>query len=165
MKKLSRETVCVFILAIFNFYVVAGGIATAADIPFEECINCHSVLEKTFVHVGATFGCETCHISHDSDGTHGSPSSKPRSSLNEKMNQLCFQCHNEKDLLPDDCGPSRGGRCGHPVTGHPVRGPRDPFMKGKEFTCVSCHNPHSSNNKNLFRYAYAKSLCMTCHPK
>lgn len=69
----------------------------------------------------------------------------------------CYRCHPESSL-----GAS-----------HPVRlyGTRDviipeelPTVDGM-LTCITCHNPHGGNGKNLLRTENKTELCVTCHYK
>lgn len=131
----------------------------------EQCTDCHSQLEKPVKHEGALMGCESCHA------PHGTTTQFPYRLL-MKTNDLCFQCHDEDRLL-------RGGyplygvpSNGHPVASHPVSGPKDPVYPNRDFTCVSCHNPHSSDMEKLIRYRYKGDknpyqglLCAVCHWK
>jgi predicted CXXCH cytochrome family protein len=63
------------------------------------------------------------------------------------------------------------GKSGHPLGGDTPskkksKGPmKDPKREGKLFSCVSCHNPHSSDSIKLFRYPANSSmaLCTHCH--
>ena len=50
---------------------------------------------------------------------------------------------------------------------HPVTGKPDPSRPGRELSCTSCHNPHSSNLVSLFasESLSLRSLCLMCHKK
>jgi len=56
-------------------------------------------------------------------------------------------------------------RRGHPVTSHPVVGPRDPNDEARPFGCVSCHAPHGSDGPSLKRFGGddPTSFCIRCH--
>ncbi|MEW6586320.1 MAG: cytochrome c3 family protein [Nitrospirota bacterium] len=136
----------------------------------EVCYTCHDKAKftKKYVHnVINVVGCGSCHSPH----VAGNPSLLPSS-----INDVCTTCHK---------GQSTGG---HVVAlpgkkFHPVRGvtdlstvkwikvpdpnnPKkevevpDPNVPGKELSCVSCHDPHSSDYKRLFT---AQRLCLKCH--
>lgn len=128
----------------------------------EDCLTCHGpIMTGKVQHPGALMGCTTCHA------LHGTDTGRPYR-LNDSVNNLCFQCHDEKTLVGD---PGYGGTEGHPITGHPVLGKSDPIHADKEFNCVSCHNPHSSDMKHMFPYqyqdenapTYSTNMCLTCH--
>ena len=43
-------------------------------------------------------------------------------------------------------------------------GGSDPKHKEKEFSCVSCHSPHGTDNPNLFYFGTTKAgMCVYCH--
>ncbi len=126
------------------------------------CFDCHdNPLLKSGPHEGALWGCETCHAPHQG---YGGPAG-----LVAKVDQLCFSCHSRKAIL-GECSQPDGSDCGHPVNRHPVIKKKDPLYPKREFTCVSCHNPHSSDQPHLFRYNYRAEtspykgvLCAVCH--
>lgn len=128
----------------------------------ENCIECHAdVLEKVGRHEAAVYGCDSCHAGHEGS------SDRPANLLGA-VNDLCLQCHDLEKVT--ECHPGPGKKkCGHPIFGHPVSGPRDPLYKDKEFNCASCHNPHSAQMGKLFRYDYSEgsryqgNFCVVCH--
>ncbi|HAR41704.1 MAG TPA: hypothetical protein DCS07_03605 [Bdellovibrionales bacterium] len=142
-----------FALIIFSgaFLIFAQTPQCQAD---EDCLGCHDVLSKPFVHEAVMMGCGSCHEPH---GVKTSFAKR----LKDKGNGLCFQCHEENKILVNGAG--------HPVSGHPVLGGRDILYPEKKLTCVSCHNPHSSNTRELFRYSYGENTpykgqrCAVCH--
>lgn len=93
-------------------------------------------------------GCVSCHDPHGSGNSFA---------LRKPTMDLCLQCH-----------PSFDGK--HAETtmsgdGHPL-GARtsDPQRPGREVDCVSCHDPHGSNNPFMFYRAYERlALCVECH--
>ncbi len=120
------------------------------DAPPSLCYNCHDkVDDKKNVHPALKInGCTGCHNPHGSDY-------KPL--IITKLNELCITCHQDK----------KDGS--HIFTGftyqlHPVQGQKDPKREGKEFSCVSCHNPHSSDNPKLFYEGNNREeMCKRCH--
>jgi predicted CXXCH cytochrome family protein len=126
------------------------------------CADCHSMTEKKVIHSAAEDSCLNCHQDKPWDSAeHGK--------LSETGNGLCIQCHDEQPLL-GGCVIIHGvTRCGHPIVNHPINASKDPLYPKKEFGCVSCHNPHSSDMPKLFRYnygsqsAYQGQLCAVCH--
>ncbi len=114
------------------------------------CYNCHDKVDggKNVHPALKVNGCSGCHNPHGSDY-------KPL--LMGELNELCIKCHQDK----------KDGS--HIITGftyqlHPVKGPEDPKRDGKEFSCVSCHNPHSSDNPKLFyEGSNREEMCKRCH--
>lgn len=139
-----------------------------ADQP-ELCYTCHDKANftKKYVHaIIAAGGCTSCHSPHISPYP---------ALLSNKVEQLCSSCHVNKDgrhivALP-------GNRV-HPISGVidpstttmiqvvDPKNPRvstmepDPKHPGKPMTCLSCHDPHSSDYKNLFP---TNRICEKCH--
>jgi predicted CXXCH cytochrome family protein len=162
---------------------VAGGMCTSCHNPHssnyskllvkdppELCYICHNKADftKKVVHkVINVVGCGSCHSPHASNFPDLLPS---------PINDVCITCHkgqakgNHVISLP-------GGRF-HPIKGvidistlkmikvpDPKRPGKeieipDPKVPGKELSCASCHNPHSSDYKNLFP---AQRVCLKCH--
>jgi predicted CXXCH cytochrome family protein len=123
--------------------------------PPDLCYACHDkgMFTKKNVHPPVAAGqCTTCHVPHSSDMA---------SLLEKPVNELCGVCHDGKSsgkhIL---AGYGLGDR--HPASGRP-----DPARSGKELSCASCHNPHSSYGKFLFLDEAVKSgnLCLLCHKK
>ena len=115
----------------------------------DACFTCHDdILSATkkasLVHAPvAAGGCTVCH------SPHGSPNSFQ---LRKPVNSLCTSCHDDK----------RDGD--HPVVFHPVGGKPDPRDPSKTLSCVSCHNPHASDNKYLLTVQGGYfALCQSCH--
>ena len=130
----------------------------------DTCLDCHTnILNKPMQHEAAKMDCANCHdLEHK-----GAPGSNHL--ITSDISELCFNCHDKKALI-EDCFPTYGRpACGHPASQHPVAGPKDPIYPLKAFTCVSCHNPHSSDMPKLFRYKYDKTTvyqganCAVCH--
>jgi predicted CXXCH cytochrome family protein len=107
------------------------------------CADCHSdLIESKITHVPATESCKTCHtvnlLEHTKNGARGL-------NLTRKVPELCFECHKdfktELDALPNI----------HQAV-------------KSENSCIVCHSPHSSDNKNLILFEQ-KRLCLSCHDK
>jgi len=118
------------------------------------CANCHekSWDGKKYLHGPTAAGnCTTCHNPHAADKAYF---------LRMDAGDLCASCHEEVLTRP------------HVLTGfsgssHPLRISQDPFNPGKDFSCVSCHNPHGSDSP-VFLNAYEDSMsmqhfCQSCH--
>jgi predicted CXXCH cytochrome family protein len=113
------------------------------------CLKCHAgVGAKVKVKHKALdrYGCTACHTPHAGDNPKG---------LLKAANALCTGCHAEQQ---------DGGHIKTFSGKHPVAGPADPKRKGADFSCVSCHAPHGSDNPRLF-YAGAtpQDACKYCH--
>jgi predicted CXXCH cytochrome family protein len=139
-----------------------------ADQP-ELCYTCHDKAKFTKKYVHAIIpaaGCTACHSPHISPYP---------ALLSNKVEQLCSTCHVNKDgrhivALP--------GNKVHPISGVidpstttmirvvDPKNPRmskmepDPKHPGKPMNCLSCHDPHSSDYKNLFP---TNRICEKCH--
>ncbi|NWF75659.1 MAG: hypothetical protein HXY53_03640 [Nitrospirae bacterium] len=143
----------------------------------ELCYTCHdkSKFTKKNIHkiINMPGGCTSCHIPHVSDN--------PSLIYKSHVNDACVTCH-----TPQATGGhitaafTRGSKRKY----HPVRGVTDPNFPGKpkkipdpnnpsrmievfdpenpgkELTCVSCHEPHSSNFRKLF---LIENICQRCH--
>jgi predicted CXXCH cytochrome family protein len=136
----------------------------------ELCFSCHEKAKftKKYVHsIIPTGGCTSCHTPHTSEN--------PSLLLKDNVETLCLECHTGKKdgrhivNIP--------GKRVHPVNGidpstvklikvpDPKRPGKeieivDPKNPGKEMNCATCHNPHSSDFRNLFTQ---KNICARCH--
>ncbi len=109
----------------------------------QDCTECHSdITDKNFLHPDVSSSCDICHSAtgepHPGDGNTGFV-------LSENVPELCFLCHS--DMFDE----SVSSRVAHGM----VSGP---------FNCISCHNPHSSNNARLLKRD-GNDLCLSCHNK
>ena len=116
------------------------------------CFNCHAeeAFTKTNIHAPVAGGdCMVCHLPHASQNS---------TLLVRKGTLLCRECHSEVEKRPHAI-------MGFTAGGHPLRGRKDPLRSGKVFSCLSCHNPHSSDWPTLFRYQSSNmfELCIHCH--
>jgi predicted CXXCH cytochrome family protein len=115
----------------------------------EVCYACHQRKDEVKVKHGALerYGCTVCHDPHGSANPF---------QLVKPVNTLCQSCH--KDKLDG----------AHATTfvpgGHKVEGGVDPRRLDRSFSCVSCHNPHGSDNPKLFYSGSdAFEMCDGCH--
>lgn len=120
------------------------------------CFNCHDKAEftKKNIHPPVEAGmCLTCHDPH---------ASKSASLTVKAVTALCTSCHTATEI-------KNGIHIvrGMSSDGHPVSGKSDPKRAGQRFSCVSCHQPHSSDYKKLLRYKNDApfEVCISCHPK
>ena len=118
------------------------------------CNTCHenSWATMKFGHGPTAAGsCTTCHAPHASDYPFF---------LRAPAGELCVGCH--EDILQKP-----HVTVGFSNTGHPVRRSPDPYHPNREFTCVSCHNPHAGASwtflKNYDDTAPLSDFCRSCH--
>ena len=156
--------------------------------PVNACLRCHSNQakqhNKKYLHQPAfEQGCGTCHEPHGGENSH---------LLRAKTaNSLCLECHgtdskpapvndapmvtifNGRVKLPEGYFsavptiPIKYG-LGHPVERHPVVDQMDPGDGTKvrvAINCVSCHQPHASEERNLLVKDQANNIkfCAGCH--
>ncbi len=114
--------------------VYCGGCHAGDVVRFSSMTSIHPTVAKR--------ECMTCHAMHSERGEH---------LVSESVNVICFRCH-KKHFTGT-----------HVTPGHPMEAKKDPSRKGKEFNCVSCHSPHSSNKKKLMRFAPGMMMCQVCH--
>jgi predicted CXXCH cytochrome family protein len=138
--------------------------------PKELCFMCHDKAKftKKYLHtVINVIGCTTCHNAHASNN----PALLPN-----PINEICITCHKTQSsgshivALP--------GKRIHPIKDAKdistlkfikVPDPRNPKLEievpdasvpGKELSCCSCHDPHSSDYEHLFP---VQRICLKCH--
>ncbi len=104
----------------------------------ETCLQCHDrgMFTKKVVHAALEDGCSTCHNVHDNNigELRGA-----------RVNDLCGTCHDAAK-----------------THAHKTSGVPDP-RTGAELSCVSCHNPHSSDFEHLVPFDFKRDLCVQCH--
>ena len=126
----------------------------AFSVDMDNCLYCHTYkLIGEEPHGTIARECKFCHKPHweNTENPHR---------LILSINNTCLLCH-------DDFSYGRPG-LGHPINGHPFKGPNDPLYPKKEFSCASCHNPHGSKKDSLLRYPFDSSqgnsrFCVICH--
>ena len=120
--------------------------------PPELCLGCHDkqMFEGKVVHVPAAAGmCLACHNPHASDN---------QSLLVKEPAALCLECHAEiKTRGHRGYVPSQ-----HPL-GYEATKRADPLRPDKQFSCVSCHEPHRSELPRLTRFGTGMTSCQKCH--
>jgi len=127
--KFNKLFLLLFIIFAAIFFTAAYSFAT------DICFQCHdkSSFQKKIVHQPMRKGqCTACH------NPHVAPH---EGLLKEKIKDLCFSCHKDKEKS---------------FTTGVVH---DPVRRGE---CVKCHAPHSSNMKGLLQSNLA-SICFDCH--
>ncbi len=112
------------------------------------CVNCHKLqkmLEQHSVHYPITKdGCISCHDPHGSNFPFF---------LDKEVNGVCVACHVSIKKLENN----------HPIMGHPVYGETDPADSDRQFSCISCHDPHSSEFDYLLADEEIMQTCVRCH--
>ncbi|MGZ3694654.1 MAG: cytochrome c3 family protein [Bdellovibrionota bacterium] len=104
----------------------------------KACIGCHAEnFSKSKPHYPAVAGlCSTCHqvtAEHLKVGT-------AETVTTNRSNESCYRCHGRKDTLEHV---------------HPA------LLMGDE-SCLSCHNPHGSDQK-FFMHEKLDKQCVMCH--
>ena len=113
-----------------------------------DCRSCHSGLfERQFIHAVMEDECVNCHTPvnpiHPQDGVKGF-------TLAERIPDLCYLCHETKNVLK---------RVHYPV---------------EEGECLACHNAHGSDHSSLLIASFPEAyyvpgtpdryeLCFLCH--
>ncbi len=120
------------------------------------CTQCHErkLFEGKVVHAPVAGAlCLACHDPHASDQV---------GLLKKKPTALCLDCHSDIGKKPHLVAGISGK--GHPL-GNEIRAKEvaDPLRPGKDFSCVSCHEPHRSDKPLLTRYGTGMSSCQKCH--
>ncbi|MFI5253433.1 MAG: cytochrome c3 family protein [Bacteroidota bacterium] len=138
-----------------------------SPVEMKECGTCHSwSAEKKIMMVtkGVPDACFDCHpdkktsidssksahpVASDCTICHSPHSSKVTTLLKKNIYELCTGCHDEQ-------------RLNHPVGKHPLRFALT--KTGEEISCVSCHNPHGSDNEHLLAMGGGPmAVCVKCH--
>jgi predicted CXXCH cytochrome family protein len=102
------------------------------------CFSCHDrkPFQRKNVHAALQQGCLTCHNPH---------AAQTKKLLLDQANVVCRQCHEDTSKHF-----------------HKIDGIKDP-RTDEPMTCVSCHLPHSSDEKALMAYEPTRELCIQCH--
>ncbi|RJQ47316.1 MAG: hypothetical protein C4538_05315 [Nitrospiraceae bacterium] len=112
------------------------------------CLECHGkqdMMKQAIVHEPVIKqGCTGCHDPHGSSFPFF---------LAAEVKDLCLKCHPKTDKQKNN----------HPVNGHPVSGANDPINPGRQLTCSSCHDPHSSTFDKLLPVEEVMMICTKCH--
>lgn len=127
-------TILIFVL--FNYFKL-----TPQEQP--EKVNCtasgcHADLMKfRNLHPAAKEDCESCH--QKNSNKHPDDAGKEYT-LTKNVPELCNDCH---DLS--------------------IKNQKSEHVPYKEGDCLTCHNPHSSDQKSLLNTNDGKIICTTCH--
>jgi predicted CXXCH cytochrome family protein len=140
------------------------------------CAMCHEVKKEAPATHGpyATGQCTICHNPHASEFPKLTRASG---------NSLCAGCHQERPAKAGKIQIFAGieqtedefktypkvfvdekSQTGHPFIGHPVSGGKDPFRKGEDYGCQSCHTPHTGEIAKLLPAEWKElDVCERCH--
>lgn len=120
----------------------------------KSCFGCHEDTWSSMKYghgPTAAGSCATCHDPHASNN---------RYFLRVSAGDLCLGCH-------DEIATKAHVIVGFSNAGHPVRRTPDPYHPGREFTCISCHNPHAGSSpyflQNYDESAPISDFCKKCH--
>lgn len=131
----------IIILAIIFFVTFNYFSLTPQEQP--EKVNCttagchEDLIKMKVVHPVIKEDCESCHTKNSSK--HPEDSGKEYS-LTKSSPELCKDCH---DLS--------------------IKNQKSEHVPFKEGECLTCHNPHSSNQKFLLNTNDGKIICTSCH--
>ncbi len=110
----------------------------------ELCASCHqgpasAMRSKAYVH-HLDRGGMTCASCHEPHGRRGEGALK----LTRQGEAPCLSCHSEKrgPFVYEHGGPTTGGMTGG---------------------CLTCHEPHGSNNPKMLTRSRVDLLCLECH--
>jgi predicted CXXCH cytochrome family protein len=147
----------------------------------ELCFSCHAKSTEKVLHGPYAQGnCIVCHSPHASNWPN---------QLLAPTQDLCMGCHVHARLRVNTkqrtakvpwgvtltfdqlkgwqyIGLNKALNANHPVEGHPVRGANTLLGAGSaEINCLSCHQPHHSQNVNLLpaQFTNQTALCLSCH--
>ncbi len=94
------------------------------------------VMRGWFKHSPVKEDCSSCH--EHKKGNHPNDAGR-EFDLVSKLPDLCTTCHDIN------------------------KGDKSKHAPAKEGECLSCHDPHSSDSRNLLKTEKGKSLCLNCH--
>jgi len=124
------------------------------------CATCHDMapFKKKNVHAPVAAGmCLSCHGVHVAN---------EKRLLLKRGVQVCLECHGDVRKTPHVVS-GFSARGGHPIGDlkKQKKTVKDPLRPDREFYCVSCHLPHSSDWQKLYRYEakMPMELCQHCH--
>ena len=113
----------------------------------QVCLSCHTDLRDALQSAVSTHPleaadgrCTGCHTPHD-------PAAAPL--LREKRSDLCESCHQDHARFAHPMGPN-------------VADPRRP---GETVSCLSCHDPHASDQPMMLILEPDRALCVDCHDR
>jgi predicted CXXCH cytochrome family protein len=109
------------------------------------CLSCHKAIKdqaqrSVSIHPLKAGGgrCTICHSPHQSGNAHLLKAAD--------VNAVCGKCHE-----------------GHAQFGHPVGSNVIDPRTGAGLTCLSCHDPHGTQQRMTLRLDPQRALCVECH--
>ena len=140
MKRFVRFAL-ISLLSITAFVIgsVPYSLAGAEDDCLTACHDHDSISKGAVVHPAIQLGCQACHIGIDASVKPHRITNNVEKGLASEPPDLCFNCHDKAEFTRKNV--------------------HDPVAKGK---CLSCHNPHASEEMALLRKKPVDS-CLECH--
>jgi predicted CXXCH cytochrome family protein len=144
-----------------KFFILIIGILFCGSTAFTETKNTKH-----------DFGCKECHSVHHAKGQRALWPTELKTEDGTialtPVDAMCYTCHKEED---------KGGKKffmpghSHPINVKPSNKVKIPKILGTTYiegigrviTCVSCHDPHSSEKKFLKVTMEDDLLCRSCH--
>lgn len=147
----------------------------------ELCAMCHEAKKATVFHGPYKDGhCIMCHDPHASNF---------KAHTRADGNALCLECHLPRRIMGETVTLFTNQtmsakdfeaipkieldamhRLGHPFALHPVAQIQDPLHPEEKMSCLSCHDPHGSDQQSLILTVKpgkdskeAKDICDSCH--
>jgi predicted CXXCH cytochrome family protein len=109
------------------------------------CLACHESIrdgidEAASIHplTVESGRCSACHQPHNAEA---------RPLLAGQRTALCADCHQDHSRFTHPMGPNVP----------------DPIRPGESLSCLSCHDPHASDERMLLRASPDRALCVECH--
>ena len=122
-----------------------------------HCLECHDDQKSgSVVHQAMDArGCQDCHDPHG-----GSDRSFIKT---ERMDELCFQCHDQAPFLKKVVhGPMATGNCGMCHNTHSENNP-SLLKSGKEMICIRCHTDKDYSGGDFHQHTPLAEGCDGCH--
>jgi|GEM_PF-937213 len=152
---------------ILSSIILIIGMATAILTSLTGVQEVHAATEGT----KHDFGCKACHDIHNPKGQSLWPTPLVHGDGKQisltPQDAMCYACHKAEN---------KGGKFFLPGHSHPINVVPSAKTKipkvlgttyvegvGRVITCVSCHDPHSSNSKFLKIKNENDALCKACH--
>ncbi len=130
-----------YIASLIAFVLIASlfGVRTQDKTTSNSCLEsgCHTMVSRGwFKHVPVKDDCTNCHKMVKANHPEGTGREYE---LADKVPDLCNGCH---DVMGGD------------------KSKHSPAAKGE---CLGCHDPHSSDLRNLLKTEAGKPICLKCH--
>ena len=147
---------CALILITFFLFV------SSSQADDNECLMCHQDKSSgVSTHAAIESGCTVCHIGVDASKMPHilSGASKGLPSVGA---ELCFSCHNKKDLAVAKKvhSPVAEGMCD--ICHDPHVSSFSDLLTSTN-VCLSCHENESIGNKAIVHQPIASGICTSCH--